>query len=226
MWGKAAAVAPTASPMAITTNHVMSNLLIYIENVDGFTEDELAAAEVSVKISNVKCNATIDLSTGTATATGTASDVIPYKEADHFRALLVPQTVSSSTAFVIITVNGTDYSYRQAITLTGNTRHKLTITIEKDKLNSNAVFNVGPWIEDTTEYSGTITINNELANGIDYINEYGVNHGKGIIIGDIVWAPVNCGYHATDYKYGKLYQWGRKYGQGYDGSFIMVDSPL
>ena len=32
----------------------------------------------------------------------------------------------------------------------------------------------------------------------------------------MIWAPVNCGYHATDYKYGKLYQWGRKYGQGYD----------
>ena len=50
---------------------------------------------------------------------------------------------------------------------------------------------------------------------IDYIDEYGVNHGPGIKIGPHVWAPVNCGYHATDYKYGKLYQWGRKYGQGF-----------
>ena len=52
----------------------------------------------------------------------------------------------------------------------------------------------------------------------DYIDEYGVNHGRGTAIGMAVWAPVNCGYHATDYKYGKLYQWGRKYGQGYSGS--------
>ena len=51
----------------------------------------------------------------------------------------------------------------------------------------------------------------------DYIDEYGVNHGRGTAIGMAVWAPVNCGYHATDYKYGKLYQWGRKYGQGYSG---------
>ena len=50
----------------------------------------------------------------------------------------------------------------------------------------------------------------------DYIDEYGINHGPGVKIGETVWAPVNCGYHATDYKYGKLYQWGRKYGQGYD----------
>ena len=52
----------------------------------------------------------------------------------------------------------------------------------------------------------------------DYVDEYGVNHGKGTAVGATVWAPVNCGYHKTDYKYGKLYQWGRKYGQGSSGS--------
>ena len=50
----------------------------------------------------------------------------------------------------------------------------------------------------------------------DYIDEYGINHGEGVEIDGVIWAPVNCGYHATDYPYGKLYQWGRKYGQGYD----------
>ena len=57
----------------------------------------------------------------------------------------------------------------------------------------------------------------------EYVDEYGVNHGQGIKIGETVWAPVNCGYHATDYKYGKLYQWGRKYGQGYSGSVFDID---
>ena len=40
-----------------------------------------------------------------------------------------------------------------------------------------------------------------------------------------VWAPVNCGYHSTDYKYGKLYQWGRKYGQGYSGELYVNFTP-
>lgn len=58
----------------------------------------------------------------------------------------------------------------------------------------------------------------------DYVDEYGINHGKGISIGSTVWAPVNCGYLAPTsetegYVYGKLYQWGRKYGQGYSGEF-------
>lgn len=57
---------------------------------------------------------------------------------------------------------------------------------------------------------------------VDYVDEYGVNHEKGVLIGGTtVWAPVNCGYKAATasdkgYPYGKLYQWGRKYGQGYD----------
>ena len=61
----------------------------------------------------------------------------------------------------------------------------------------------------------TVTVSSRVVLA-DYVDEYGVNHGKGTAIGMAIWAPVNCGYHATDYKYGKLYQWGRKYGQGYD----------
>lgn len=57
----------------------------------------------------------------------------------------------------------------------------------------------------------------------DYVDEYGINHGPGIEIDGVVWAPVNCGYHATDYQYGKLYQWGRKYGQGYEGYLWDID---
>lgn len=57
----------------------------------------------------------------------------------------------------------------------------------------------------------------------DYVDEYGVNHGKGIAVEMTVWAPVNCGYHKDDFKYGKLYQWGRKYGQGYYGDLYDIN---
>jgi len=39
-------------------------------------------------------------------------------------------------------------------------------------------------------------------------------------IGGTCWAPVNCGYDATDYPYGKLFQWGRKFGQPYESGNI------
>ena len=75
--------------------------------------------------------------------------------------------------------------------------------------------------------SSTITVKAITAvASAEYKDEYGVNHGRGFAIGDVVWAPVNCGYKAPTvdaqgnvedkgYPYGKLYQWGRKYGQGY-----------
>lgn len=52
----------------------------------------------------------------------------------------------------------------------------------------------------------------------------GISYGKGIVIGDVIWAPVNCGYEpatsdSKGYPYGKLYQWGRKYGQGHSTSY-------
>ena len=68
----------------------------------------------------------------------------------------------------------------------------------------------------------TVSVNK----GGDYVDEYGINHGSGVICDEVVWAPVNCGYHATNFKYGKLYQWGRKYGQGYDGEFYYGDEHL
>ena len=70
----------------------------------------------------------------------------------------------------------------------------------------------------------------------NYVDEYGVDQGKGIRINGVVWAPVNCGYKAPTsnkkgYPYGKLYQWGRKYGQGYSLDYdesepIFLEGPV
>src|SRR5574344_1274050 len=59
-------------------------------------------------------------------------------------------------------------------------------------------------------FAAAISANDYIYKSFDY--------GAGTTIGSTTWAPVNCGYDATNYKYGKLYQWGRKDGQGYDGN--------
>ena len=74
--------------------------------------------------------------------------------------------------------------------------------------------------------TGTCTIK-VIAPTTREVKEYkvdDVSYGKGIVIGDVIWAPVNCGYEpatsdSKGYPYGKLYQWGRKYGQGYSTSY-------
>ena len=44
--------------------------------------------------------------------------------------------------------------------------------------------------------------------------KYPEDNANGVFVGTKVWANVNCGYDAG-HPYGLLYQWGRKYGQGY-----------
>jgi hypothetical protein len=93
---------------------------------------------------------------------------------------------------------------------------------------SGVVTAVAPGSADVTVSAGrvsrtfTVSVVQPAAAVADYIDSYNVNHGKGIAIGDVVWAPVNCGYKPADaatkgYAYGLLYQWGRLYGQGYVG---------
>lgn len=71
------------------------------------------------------------------------------------------------------------------------------------------VASVGRVTAECTVYVSALAVSDA-----SYIDEYGTDHGKGISVGMAVWAPVNCGYHKVDYPYGRLYQWGRKYGQG------------
>ena len=55
----------------------------------------------------------------------------------------------------------------------------------------------------------------------------GVDYGDGIVIDATVWAPVNCGYHPENYPFGKVYQWGRKFGFGYsDSNYKDASSPV
>lgn len=49
-----------------------------------------------------------------------------------------------------------------------------------------------------------------------YVDEYNVDHGTGVDVDGTFWATVNCGYNEKTFPYGKLYQWGRKDGQGQD----------
>ena len=70
LWGKATNVSPSPNPVSITTNHSLSRILVEIKPGKGFTDETWAAAAKSIKICDVKTAATIDLSTGVATAAG------------------------------------------------------------------------------------------------------------------------------------------------------------
>jgi hypothetical protein len=153
LWGKAANVAPTAEPVAITTNHSFSNILIYLEAGKGFTTETLAAATKSVTIKNIKTAATINLATGVATATGDVATVTPWNVGEYYRAMIVPQTVADGTDLITINVDGVDYTLATGMTFVANKQHKFTVTVNKPA--GGVDIGIGGWDTDDNEYGGS-----------------------------------------------------------------------
>jgi len=153
LWGKAAGITPTTDAVPVKTNRSMSNMLITIAAGNGFSEESLAAANKSVKIRNVKSSATIDLRTGIATATGSVTEIIPYREGTCYRALLVPQTVPDGTDLITVTIDGTDYTLAKGFTFKANTQHQFTVTVNKS--GSGVDIGIGEWEIDDTDNGGS-----------------------------------------------------------------------
>lgn len=151
LWGKTTGVAPTEETVNITTNHTFSNALVTLKPGDGFTEESLAAATKSVKICGVKTGATINLSTGVATANGNTTEVIPYLENGQYRALIVPQTTAEG-ALIVVTVDGVDYTLTRSMTFKANKQHKFTVTL--NKVSNGVNVGIGGWETDEEDYGG------------------------------------------------------------------------
>lgn len=162
LWGKRTNAAPTTNSVAISTEHLFSNALIYIIAGEGVTEEELAASNIEVRVCNTKLGAEIDLATGSVEAVGSTSDIAPWYTGSYYRAMIVPQTVSSNNELVNITVGDEEYTYSTDMTFESGTRHKITVTISRattpdtptttDKLSVN--FTIEEWIDDNNDYGG------------------------------------------------------------------------
>lgn len=169
--------------------------------VEGKNGEILSGAAVVIAYTDgTKPSITMSDETSTSVTLNCGSGV-QLNENDAVEFIIVLPPVAFSKGFVVTVADAA-----------GNVQ-----TIETDKVNEvkRSALLVMPAV--TLEDSGRVPQEG------DYIDEYGINHGQGIEIDGVVWAPVNCGYHAEDFKYGKLYQWGRKYGQGYDGMFCDIN---
>ncbi|MBR3886260.1 MAG: fimbrillin family protein [Alistipes sp.] len=155
LWGKTTKVLPTPNAVAIQTNHSLSRILLGIEPGNGFTEESWEAATKSVKICNVKTNATINLANGIATATGDAGEIVPFLSTPtrpdvkpSYSAMMVPQTIADNSKLIVVTVDGIDYVYRSSkgFAFQANTKHRFVITVNKS--GSNVDVSIGEWAWD------------------------------------------------------------------------------
>lgn len=152
LYGKSTKVAPTSEAVTIQAAHLMSCAVIKLAAGSGFTDEGLAAAEVSVKLNGCKLEASINLKDGSLTATGEAATITPLKEENQYRALVVPQQVKADN-FITVTVDGRDYNLKKDFTFVSKTRHTFTVTLSKTSNGINV--NVSDWADDETDQGGT-----------------------------------------------------------------------
>ena len=152
MTGKVLNVAPTASAIEIPVSHAMSRAIIYLEAGNGFTTESLGQAAVTVKLNGLKCKSTVDLASGTVTATGDPTSVTPFHTDGCYKALIVPQKVETSN-LITVTVDGKEYNLQKEFTFESGKSHKFTITLSNTSAGVNV--NITPWIDDDTDNGGT-----------------------------------------------------------------------
>lgn len=153
LWGSRQNVAPTSDVVEITSTHRMSNLLVYITPGNGYSAETLALQDIEITLNNLKVNATLNAANGEVTATGTPADITPYLEADHFRALVPPQSLQDQT-LISLKVGDYSFSLKETITLKSNTRHTVTLTV--NKVSEGINIGIGDWETDDQDYGGTV----------------------------------------------------------------------
>lgn len=135
LWGSVLDVAPTDKRINISFLHRMAGIRVVLVEGAGFADGEWDSMDKDVLICGTRHDASIDLVTGNVTATGDVSPVgiTPLRRDADWRAVVVPQEISSGSDLVRVTVGG--YSYRHVTTapvsLAGGRMHNFTITVNK-----------------------------------------------------------------------------------------------
>ena len=114
LWAKTKNVTPTASKVILSFNHKMSSARVRFTQGSGWADAaEYAAVSKEVLVTNTIRKSTINLSTGVVTPEGEAplTGIVPMKDYDEFRAIVVPQTVAAGQTLLTITVDGQPRHY-------------------------------------------------------------------------------------------------------------------
>ncbi len=151
--GSSKDIAPTDKAITILAKHLLSQMIVKIVPGNGFTAESLAAANVSVRINNVKTNATVNIAKATVSASGATSNITPLKTAQFtYKALIVPQSVPDGN-LISVTVDGREFNLPKAFTFISGKMHRFTVTLSKTSNGINV--SIGQWEDDGTDNGGT-----------------------------------------------------------------------
>lgn len=152
--GRAFNVAPASQAVELKARHMMSRLTITLQASQGMTEEKLREADLKVLVNGLITEATVNIATAIATASGTERHDIQACQTDAltFTVTAVPQEVTEGPLITIV-VNGDRYTLRRAVTLKQGTWHHATVKV--GAANGNIGVTIGGWTIDNTDYGGT-----------------------------------------------------------------------
>lgn len=163
LYAKSADIEPTSSRIALTFRHRMASVQVELSEGTGFADGEWSGLEKQVLVTNTVRKAAIDLATGAITPVGDvpSTGIVPYKNGEQFRAVVVPQTVAASAALFNITVDGTSYIFRKSepFEYVDGKLHKFTVEVSR-KGASGLVFeligeSITAWETDNVSHDAT-----------------------------------------------------------------------
>lgn len=154
LWGHAALKSPSEEYVNILTSHMMCQFVIEVKPGKGFNAESLYNSISKIRVNNVMNQSVLNLKTGMLYAEGSPTDIAPYYDGKTYRIMLAPQTVLATSPLITITIDGRERTLSKNIQFVSNTRKKCTITI--DKLNEGINVSIGGWIDDGTDYGGTL----------------------------------------------------------------------
>ncbi len=151
-------VTRTTNTVQLTFKHLLTKVNINLTNGDGFSDSDLASAEVYIL--NTKTTTTFSVKNQSiGDASGSAQD-IKVCTGTTGSAIIVPQTLSANTNFIKIKVGGGEYIYKLTYT-TGSSPFQASsvytynITVNKTGLEVSS--NITGWTS-VGAVSGTATL--------------------------------------------------------------------
>ncbi len=153
MWGKATNVSPTEQVVQIKLNHLFSCAVVKVAAGNGFTDEALAASDVQVKLNHAMRKAAINLNDGSLSPQGETGSVTFLRGTDNeFKALVIPQNISSTADFITVTIDGKDFNMEKGFSFVSGHRHTFTVTVKKTSNGINV--DIGAWVDDGTDNGG------------------------------------------------------------------------
>ncbi|MBR3757665.1 MAG: leucine-rich repeat protein [Bacteroidaceae bacterium] len=111
LWAKVTGVQPL-SPIILHHQHLMAGIQLSLIEGEGFN-GEWASLDKAVAVTNTKLSSHINLQTGVVTAddTDTLTSIVPYRNGNEWRCVVVPQTVDAGKELIQIVIDGDLYSF-------------------------------------------------------------------------------------------------------------------